>query len=121
MYNPKSLFEGEGTPPPPLDCHPAYADKPWVRDWVSGKQPQYNTYQLHVPIRQSPRLEYVEADPSRPEVINRLTMQRHKAFGAAPYVGDPFVYVWWVGVDNLGRHVCSDSAIHYLPFEQQFF
>jgi hypothetical protein len=119
MYDLNRLLDEYGQPPPPLDCHPAYADMPWIREWVEGKS--FKTQALRIPVIQRPRLEMIETDPFHPEILKQRMMERHKIWGIAPYVGDPFVYVWFCGVDDLGRHVCGDSEIHYLPLGYQFF
>lgn len=45
-------------------------------------------------------------------------LRKEKAAGLAPYVGDPFVYIWYVATDELGRSVAGDAKIRYLdrPF-----
>lgn len=105
-------------PPPPGHIHPWYADKPWIHDWVTGKPPYCSTdHRLKVPIMHRPNLSYESSSPD----LHTITMDRHKAAGVAPYVGTPFMYVWYVGVDTLGRQVCSEAAIvHTNMFPDDF-
>jgi hypothetical protein len=99
----------------PGDCHPAYADKPFIRDWLNG--PNKPRDYILVPILRSAFASYDV--PTEPIALSPRTMMlmRKRCAGPAPYVGDPFCYEWEVAVDDLGRVVAGDARIQYLsPF-----
>jgi hypothetical protein len=52
------------------------------------------------------------SDESEPDLVP-MTLIRCMAWGPAPYVGRPFVYVWQFATDELGRAVAGDSYIFY--------
>lgn len=55
--------------------------------------------------------------PTEPMTTADLVLTRERCAGPAPYVGQPFVYVWPVGVDNLGRCIAGEAQIVYTdPF-----
>jgi hypothetical protein len=97
-----------------MEWHPAYREQTWLLDWLDGKLfgggPSVN-----VPLGRRPRL--VLHEPSLDELLaeqpDRITLQRQKAHGKAPYVGRPFVYVWHCATDNLGRGIAGESKIVY--------
>lgn len=101
-------------PPPPLEWHPAYRGKTWLLDWLEQTGPYADLYTIKLPVMRP--LKFTTAVEPEPDTIvdHVITMTRHKATGLAPYVGRPFVYLWYVGVDNLGRAIASDSHIAYL-------
>lgn len=101
-------------PPPPLEWHPAYRDKTWLLDWLNGTGRFAHLHTIRVPITPQIRIEVRDPDPFTIEEIRFHTLVRKRAFGQAPYVGRPFIYVWRVGVDELGRSIASDSRIVYL-------
>ena len=99
-------------PLPPGECHPAYQDYPWLRDWLNGAAfPRQTRMQIPVMPRLSAELPYRLAtnEPS----VRVHTLIKEKSAGLAPYVGDPFMYVWYVATDELGRSVSGDAQIHY--------
>jgi hypothetical protein len=99
-------------PPPPLEWHPYYRDRTWLLDWLNGDGSLGGHNTLRIPVMAPIRLPTPDAlYPVEP--MTSLTMTRYKAMGPAPYVGRPFVYVWWVGVDDYGRSIASDSRIAY--------
>lgn len=108
-------------PPPPGFVHPWYADKPWVRDWVTGKPPYRPTdYTLKIAIPAPLSYEFGVSE-SALTTDNIITMERQKAAGMAPYVGTAFMYLWYVGVDSYGRQVCSEATIvHMNTFPDDF-
>jgi hypothetical protein len=96
---------------PPLYCDPFYANKLWARDWVAGRG-QYDPTRIKIPVEQAP-----SATLGGYEDYQVITLIRHKCAGMAPYVGEPFMYVWYMGIDDYGRSICSDSEIVYTnPF-----
>jgi hypothetical protein len=44
-----------------------------------------------------------------------IALHRKKAWAFAPYVGEPFVYAWFVAEDDLGRTVAGDAQIEAQP------
>jgi hypothetical protein len=99
-------------PPAPGTCHPAYRDITWLRDWLNGT-PGYPNDHIQVPFMQrlNPTLTGSWTDESETSVH---ILAKRKAAGLAPYVGDPFVYIWYVATDELGRSVAGDAKIRYL-------
>lgn len=65
-------------------------------------------------IARMPRLslDLVGGSASEPD-LPMHTLTKEKAAGLAPYVGDPFMYVWYVATDELGRSVAGDAHIQY--------
>lgn len=102
---------------PPGQCHPAYAGKAWIREWVNGSGPYADRNDVLIPVFPTAVWESAQDVVEAIEVPLPLRMTRRRARGRAPYVGCPFVYMWQVGVDSLGRQVAGDSSIKYLPFE----
>lgn len=94
------------TVPAPLEWHPWYRGKTWLLDWLERGH-QHN-YLVPVPRR-------VRFDESEPVATACAVLTKRRAFGPAPYVGDPFVYIWWAATDQHGRSIASDSRIEYLP------
>lgn len=78
-------------PPPPGEWHPAYADRADLAEWLRRGQPE-----------------------PHPPLTHGRTILRRRAWGAAPFVGRPFCYVWWVGTDDLNRQITSEATIRYL-------
>ena len=97
------------TPPAPLDWHPWYRDKPWLLDWLERGQ-QHN-YLVPVPRQ----VRFGDGAGAYPDNIACAVLAKHRAFGLAPYVGNPFIYTWWTATDQHGRSIASDSRIEYLP------
>ena len=100
-------------PTPPLEWHPWYRDKTWLLDWVEGRSGPRD--HIRIPVPQRLAAGFVEVDETYPTMPNlrEVIMTRRKAWGPAPYVGRPFGYAWWVGVDNLGRQIAGESRIVY--------
>lgn len=105
------------TPPTPLEWHPTYRDKTWLLDWINGNEGAlpHDTIELPRQPTRSSMFELAENDTAPAESLPTRTVRltRHKAWGAAPYVGDPFVYVWHYATDHVGRSIASDSVIVY--------
>lgn len=109
--------------PMPLEWHPAYQDRPWLLDWVEGRAPGYPRDQIVLPVLRKLRLATFDAIsdaiPSMDTAVKTMTMRRERCHGFAPYVGRPFVYEWWVGIDDLGRMIAGEARIEYsgpMPF-----
>lgn len=105
--------------PPPLETHPWYADKPWVWQWVAGKAPEFPKDMLRIPVMPVISTAIFSGTADEPG-LKVITMTRHRAWAPAPYVGDPFIYTWWVGKDSLGRYVSSDAEIQYVGDNFEF-
>jgi hypothetical protein len=108
-------------PMAPGTCHPAYADKQEViLNWLANSQDSY--YPLLVPYMTPLRSWLNGRDdpangPVQPIGMNHHTLRREKAAGPAPYVGRPFVYVWHIAVDELGRQVAGPAErVYTSPF-----
>lgn len=92
--------------PAPLECHPAYLDRrEWLVDWLDNP--------LSGDAVQIPSFDDFAAATDTYVSVKAITMTRKLAAGPAPYVGPPFRYEWWVGVDELGRCVAGDSRVVY--------
>ena len=80
----------------PMAAHPAYADR---ADVIRGNMDHQT-------------IAYAVVD-GRSLVQTKLLAVR-KAVGPAPYVGQPFCYIWEVATDEHGRSVCGPATIAYL-------
>lgn len=49
------------------------------------------------------------------EPTRMLTLVRKRAFGPAPWTGEPALYVWFTATDALGRHIAGESHLHRDP------
>ena len=97
------------TPPAPLEWHPWYRGMTYLLDWLEhGQQPNYL-----VPVPR--RVQISEGSGAYPDNTACAVLAKRRAFGFAPYVGDPFIYTWWTATDQHGRSIASDSRIEYLP------
>lgn len=85
--------------PAPLDWHPWYRDKTWLRDWLEGPHP--GPYRVPVP---TPLPLWVTDTPApMAELLPAMViLTKHRVRAPAPYVGAPFHYQWAVAVDGLG-------------------
>lgn len=79
--------------------HPAL-DEPVFRDWINERGRYANRYDVKYVI---------DLEPLRP-AFGVGVITRYKMAGPAPYVGRPFCYWWWVGIDQLGRAICADDV-----------
>jgi hypothetical protein len=100
-------------PPPPLEWHPAYRDRPWLIEWLNDP----TETEINLAAARRPRFEKYDPDEPVPDSapsfpILRLTKSR--ARGSAPYVGRPFVYEWFVAHDEHGRFIASEAVPRYL-------
>lgn len=100
-----------GDVPPPGFCHPYHErHKRAIIDWLDGKF-SIGGYDLRLPVMERPKFTLVDADtPLTVPDYKTITVQRRKAFATAPYVGRPFVYWWWTGVDDQGRGVGGEET-----------
>lgn len=112
---PFSYDPGMREPPAPGEWRPAYQEMTWLRDWLNGTS-GYPQQRVEVAMARQPTLEPASSSAYLyPEMYCvRHILHKEKAAGLAPYVGDPFVYVWYIGTDELGRSVAGDAMIRYL-------
>lgn len=102
-------------PPPPGEVHPAYANNAGIQEWVERTGPLAERHRVQVPISRPVNLRSIEDDVSALLTSDGHTLTIGTAWGLAPYVGDPFVYEWRVGTDELGRSVASQPRRQMLP------
>lgn len=100
--------------PPPLTCHPFYRGKTWLIDWLNGDSglPEWD---IMIPLPTRPLMASFSTDPGPIEMpsVKAARMSKQRAWGPAPWVGEPFHYEWYVGTDELGRRVAGESRIVY--------
>lgn len=101
--------------PAPLEWHPAYLD--WDRTaliyWLNDRNSHY--YRMPIPCGPRPIFAKTENTPFQDLDMRTLELVKHKAYGWAPYVGDPFIHMWFTAVDQFGRWIAGESWIEYLP------
>ena len=97
--------------PMPLEWHPWYWDKTYLLDWLNGPDWHYR-----VPVPPVARLNFAPEWPPSPRYPddNVITLTKQKAWGLAPFVGQPFAYTWNYATDQYGRSIAGDSSIHHL-------
>lgn len=102
----------------PGELHPAY--EPWratVTEWLD--YPARQSYlSIHMTV---PSTLAGQTDPTHVPDVRRHLLARRVAWGKAPYVGRAFVYVWDVGVDELGRMVGGEATLEYSENEWQAY
>lgn len=114
----------EGKPPAPLEFHPFYCRyKDTLLDWLDGDLfGGGHTIHLPRPANLSASLfDQSSLDPATFQPPDHLVLTRQRAWGPAPYVGDPFVYVWNCACDQHGRWVAGTQKIKYLPWSPEAF
>lgn len=103
-----------GTPAPaPRTWDPFYEDKRYLTEWLEGeRRAQILTFDM-------PRWLDPDVPGAKPThfEVQQVVLQKRRAYGFAPYVGDPFVYVWRFATDQYGRSIAGEAHIHYLPWE----
>jgi len=109
------------TPCAPNEVHPAYEWRhAWLAGWLNTPNHPYGRY-LRIPIPSPIRLnDPGELDPDC-DVLRTHTLTKRKALGRAPYVGRAFVYLWYIGEDELGRMVAGDARIEYIESEWEAY
>jgi hypothetical protein len=102
-----------GGPPRPLYWHPWYRDRTELLDWLNSSDYSPRI----IPIPTAPRAVFwdiaEETYPTRPPSWTQLRLTKQRAFGLAPYVGEPFGYAWYVASDELGRSIAGEARIVY--------
>jgi hypothetical protein len=85
----------------------------WLRDWLNGDvYPRQDRVKVAMTHRPASLVSLLHAYPETSYGYHIL--RKEKAAGLAPYVGEPFVYIWFVGTDELGRSVAGDATIQPL-------
>jgi hypothetical protein len=102
--------------PMPGECHPAYLLMPWLKEWLDGKGP-YASRQVVLVAKPARPQTFIapEAQSVQAVGLEYYTLYRQRCGGPAPYVGRPFVYEWFIAVDELGRALAGRARIVYLP------
>jgi hypothetical protein len=101
-----------GVCPPPLSWHPFYRGKTWLIDWLNGKS-DLPEWDIVLPVFNRPML-FTETEPDlMAPTVRTMRMTKRRAWGPAPWVGQPFHYEWNIGTDELGRHIAGESRIVY--------
>lgn len=104
-------------PPAPGEFHPYYEDhRQGLTNWLDD---DVSRHSMLMPV--APVFRLIAEPIATPMVWEPKTtrLQRQRAWGIAPYVGDPFVYTWWSASDEHGRWIAgSATTIHYTSKEQ---
>ena len=106
---------GEPLPAPPLEWHPFYRDHTHLIDWL--KPATYwpagidgtGATVYEVPV--IPRVSWDLSRTTDEDDPRRVMLTKRKAWGAAPWSEAPYVYVWFVATDNLGRSIAGESWV----------
>jgi len=81
-----------------------------IIDWLDGNS-SIGGYDLRLPVPERPKFALIDPDaPLTVPDIKCVTVRRQRAFATAPYVGRPFIYWWWTGVDDHGRGVGGEKT-----------
>lgn len=93
--------------PPPGECHPFYAGNGFLRGWINDADAGQWVHVLRPRRLTIPEM----STDGQPDVSqDTITLTRRRFYGAAPYVGRPFVYAWDVAIDEFGRAVAGDDV-----------
>lgn len=100
-----------GDVPPPGFCHPYHERaKRIIIDWLDGES-SISGHTLMLPV--VPPIKFALHEPDAPLTmpdISAITVRRQRAYATAPYVGRPFIYWWWTGMDDHGRGVGGEKT-----------
>lgn len=103
------------TPPPaPLEWHPAYRGQTWLIDWLNwlnGTGP----WDIRLPVPRVLKVSDFNGCLAAPDLQVRI-LQKRRCVGLAAYVGTPYVWEWFAGIDDLGRCIAGDSHPVYMPW-----
>jgi hypothetical protein len=96
--------------PLPLEWHPWYRGKTGLLDWLES-----DDRVVRVPVSRARTSAFGPASIAPGELSFFIaTLTKRRAVAPAPYVGDPFAYVWHVGTDQHGRSIAGDARIVHL-------
>lgn len=105
-------------PPAPNTEHPWMARHArFVREWMTDD----SHYQVLLAAPRKPLYRFI-SEPETDVTVDandHLVLDIRRCVGAAPFVGDPFVYMWKVAVDKYQRWVAGDSRPEYMPWSVQ--
>lgn len=106
-----SASQDHSWPPAPNTEHPSLADSaPSIRRTMQRD----DCYQVNYVVRRRPRIMGFSDDLIEPPELPIRTLQVRKAWtNKVPFVGEPFVYVWKVAVDDTNRWVAGDSWVEH--------
>jgi hypothetical protein len=95
--------------PVPLEWHPFYRGYTELLDWLNQPAGSARVLIARIePLTMSVAALYPTEPMPEPWVL-----EKRKAWGPAPYVGRPFVYVWRFATDQLGRAIAGEARIVY--------
>lgn len=101
-------------PPAPSTEHPwMERHAGFVRDWMTDD----SHYNVMLPV-QPPRHRFFAMGmdaPIEPAVNDKVRLDIHRTFDLAPYVGEPFVWMWKYAADQYGRWVAGESWAEPIP------
>ena len=104
-----------GKLPAPGTWDPAYeALRPFLEAWLSEEAERTGSTQVVYEDDPTTVVGNIEDWDMRHVSVPRV-VHRFKLVAPAPYVGRPFVYVWYCAKDDLGRVMCGEAFIKYLP------
>lgn len=101
--------------PMPNTCHPHYeGHAEWVRkNGDPVRRPHVNVVKS-VSVRHSMKMAE-NLYPTAALSTNKTLLTAKKFAAPMPFIGDPrseqAVYFWWAWLDDLGRHIATDSTI----------
>lgn len=100
-------------PPAPNTAHPSLQD---MADSVRRTMAKDDCWQVCYAVRRPLKVTDFDTDPSIDDFPQTRVLDVERAMGAAPYVGDRFIYMWRVAVDRAtNRWVAGDSWVEYPP------
>lgn len=85
----------------------------FILDWLNGRT--YRDRQLLIIAKPHvPSLKNYNSKDS-PDFIE-VVLTKKRVWALAPYVGDPFVYMWYIATNPAGYQIAyGESWIEYLP------
>lgn len=104
--------------PMPGTCHPAYArHEDMIRRWLHGELDYGFRDEFRIP--KLPRIKpnwaaEGEDKPLTSVPLETLDLRRQRCTAPAPYVGEPYVLLWDVAVDQYGRTVAGLTYYKHL-------
>lgn len=101
--------------PPPLTWHPYYRAKTFLLDWLNGVGDLTHCEQV-IRFPKPRRIAMLRSDEEfaiSEASFDVITMTKQRAWGPAPWTGEPFHYEWFIGTDELGRQIAGESRIVY--------